>query len=150
MSLPHGAKAEDEATAPVRRTGLIGVGDDTRIEQRRGFEGIFVQKISADQLALDFAETRMRRKRVFHFVGARLEGRQKVAVAALEVLKDVGQLVRRHLGVERHDALDDMVCPGLVSRVEVARFDRRLERAHNHSRRIGPQMKCLTVQERDL
>ena len=24
MSLPHGAKAEDEATAPVGRTGLIG------------------------------------------------------------------------------------------------------------------------------
>ena len=71
-------------------------------------------------------------------------------MAALKILKDVGELVRRHLGVERHDALDDMVCPGLVGRVEVARFDRRLERAHDHSRRIGAQMKSLTVQERDL
>ena len=109
-----------------------------------------MQKISADQSALDFAEIHVRRKRFFHFVGARLEGRQKVAVAALKVLEDIGELVRRHLGVERHDALDDMVRPGLVSRVEVARFDRRLERAHDHSRRIRAQMKSLTVQERDL
>ena len=109
-----------------------------------------MEKISADQLALDFAEIHVRRKRVFHFVGARLEGRQKVAMAALKVLKDIGELVRRHLGVQRHDPLDDMVCPGLICRIEVARFDRRLERAHDHSRRIRAQMKSLTVQERDL
>ena len=52
MPFADRAKTEDEATAAFRRTGLIGMGDDARIEQRRRFEGIFVQEIGADQLTL--------------------------------------------------------------------------------------------------
>ena len=109
-----------------------------------------MQEVSADQLTLDLAETRMRREGVFHFVGTRLEGRQQVAVAALKVLKHIGQLAGCHLGIERHDPPDDMVRPGLVSRVEVAWFDRRLEWAYDHPRRIGAQMESLPVQECNL
>ena len=55
MPFADRAQAQDEAAPAFRRAGLIGMGDDARIEQRRGFEGIFVQKIGADQLALDLA-----------------------------------------------------------------------------------------------
>ena len=89
----------------------------------------------------------MRRKGVFHFVGARLECLQQVAMAALKVLKDIGQLAGCHLGIERQDPVDDMVRPGLVGGIEVARFGRRLERTHDHPRRIGAQIESLSVQE---
>ena len=150
MPFPDGAKAEDEATPAFRRAGLIGMRDDARIEQRRRFEGIFVQKIGADQLALCLGESGMRREGIFHFVGARLEGRQQVAVAALEILEHVGQLGGHRLGIERQDPVDDVVRPGLVGGIEVAWLGRRLERAHDHPRRIGAQIKRLPVQERDL
>ena len=52
MPFADGAKAQDEATAALRRARLIGMGDDARIEQRRRFEGILVQEIGSDQLAL--------------------------------------------------------------------------------------------------
>jgi hypothetical protein len=92
----------------------------------------------------------MRRKGVFHFVGARLEGCQKVAVAALKIFKNVGQLVGCHLGIEHHDPFNNVVCPDPVSWVEIAWFDGGLERADNHPRRIGAQMESLPVQECNL
>ena len=60
MPLADRAQAEDEAPAAFRRAGLIGMGDDARVEQRRRFEGIFVQEIGADELALGFCESRVR------------------------------------------------------------------------------------------
>ena len=87
---------------------------------------------------------------LFHLVGARLEFLQQIAVAALKILQDIGQLAGRRLGIERQDAVDDMVRPCLVGGVEVARLGRRLERAHDHPRRIGTQIESLPVQERDL
>ena len=89
----------------------------------------------------------MRRKGVFHFVGARLECLQQVAVAPLEILKDIGQLAGCRLRIERQDPVDDMVRPGLVGGIEVPRFGRRLERTHDDPRRIGAQIKSLPVQE---
>ena len=62
-----------------------------------GFKGIFVEEIGADQLALDLAEDGMSRKGVFHFIGARLECLQQVAMPALEILEDVGQLAGRRV-----------------------------------------------------
>ena len=52
MPLADRAKAEDEPEPAFRRAGLVGMGNDAGIEQRRGFKGIFVEKIGADQLAL--------------------------------------------------------------------------------------------------
>lgn len=147
MPFPDCAKAQDEATTACRRTGLIRMGDDAWIEQCRGFEGILVQEVGSDQLALYLAEGGMSKKGVFHFVGTRLECRQQVAVATLEILEDIGQLVGSHLGIERQDTVDDMVRPCLVGGVEVARLGRWLERAHDHPCRIGTQIECLPVQE---
>jgi hypothetical protein len=39
-----------------------------------------------------------------------------------------------------------VVGPGLVGGIEVPRFGRRPERAHDHSCRIRAQIKILTVQ----
>ena len=89
-------------------------------------------------------------KGVFHFVGARLECLQQVAMAAFEILEDIGQLAGRRLGIERQDPIDDMVRPRLVGGIEVPRLGRRLERAHDHPRRIGAQIESLPVQERGL
>ena len=68
----------------------------------------------------------------------------------LEVLQHVRQLMGRSLWVERENAFDDMVGACLVGRVEVARFGRRLERAHDHARGIGAQIERLPIQERGL
>ena len=114
MPFPDRAKTQDEATPAFRRTGLIRMGDDARIEQRRRLEGIFMHEIGADQLALHLGENDMSSKGVFHFVGTRLERLQQVAVAALEILENIGQLVGCRLGIERQDPLDDMVRPCLV------------------------------------
>ena len=76
MPFADRAQAEDEATSAFRRAGLIGMGDDARIEQRRRFEGIFVQEIGADQLALVLGEGGVGGERLFHLVGARLERRR--------------------------------------------------------------------------
>ena len=101
MPFADGTKTEHEATSALRRTGLIRMGDDARIEQCRRFKGIFVQKIGSDQLTLYFAERSVSSKGAFHFVGTRLEDLQQVAVAAFKILEDIGQLAGRRLGVKR-------------------------------------------------
>jgi hypothetical protein len=43
-----------------------------------------------------------------------------------------------------------MVGARLVGRVEIARFGRRLERAHDHARGVGTQIERLPIQESGL
>ncbi|MGY3469382.1 hypothetical protein ACVW0I_006253 [Bradyrhizobium sp. LM6.11] len=120
---------------------------DTRIEQCRGLERIFVEKISARELALDLREYSMVGQRRFHFRGARLEDLQQVAVTAEEVLQNVGQLPVGRLGIERENPFDDMVGAGLVRRIEVARLCRRLEWPNDDTGRVRPQLKGLAFEE---
>ena len=98
MPFADGAKTEDEAQAAFRCAGLVGMRHDAGIEQRRGFERVFVEKIGADQLALDLGKGAVSRQGLFHFVGARFERLQQVAMAALEILQDIGQLAGSGLG----------------------------------------------------
>jgi hypothetical protein len=109
MSFPDGTKTENEAMAAHWGAGLIRMGDDAWIEQCRRFEGIFVQKIGSDQLALYLGESGVRRKGLLHFIGTRLECLKQVAVATLEVLKDIGELGGRRFGIERQDPGNDVV-----------------------------------------
>lgn len=109
-----------------------------------------MQKIRPDELALDLGENRMRAKSVFHFVGARREFLEQIAVASLEVLKNFGQLDGGRFRIERQDPVDDMIRPGPIRGIKVPRFGCRLEGAHDHSRWIGPQIESLPVQERGL
>ena len=92
MAFADSTKTQDEAKAAFRRSGLIGMRHDTRIEQRRRLERIFVEKICADELPLDLRERGMIGERIFHLRGARLESLQQVAVTAEEVLQNIGQL----------------------------------------------------------
>jgi hypothetical protein len=73
MTLADGTKTQDEAEAALRRSGLIGMRHDARIEQCRGLERIFVEKIGAHELALRPREHGMVGQRRFHFRGTRLE-----------------------------------------------------------------------------
>ncbi len=71
-------------------------------------------------------------------------------MAAEEILQDVGKLTGRGFGTKCENPLDDMVGAGLVGRVEIARFGRRLERTHDHPRGIWTQIERLPVQESRL
>src|ERR1700737_3534881 len=150
MSFAYGTETENEAQATLRRVRLVGVRHDAGVEQGRGLERVFVEKIGADQLALDVGKGAVSRQSLFHFVGPRLERFQQVAVPALEILQDIGELGSHGFGIEGENPVDDMICARLVGRVEIAGFSRRLERAYNHPRGIGPKVKRLAVQEGGL
>src|SRR5437899_8843194 len=100
MAFACRAKADSKAQAPLRRTRLVGVRYDAGIEQRGSLERIFVQKIGADQLALDAGKSAVRRQRLFHDVSTRLERLQQITMTALEVLQHVRQYVNCNLRVE--------------------------------------------------
>ena len=69
---------------------------------------------------------------------------------ALEILQHVRELAGGGFGIERENAVDDMIGACLVGRVEIARLGRRLERPHDHPRGIGTQIERLPVQEGGL
>ncbi|MGZ5874446.1 MAG: hypothetical protein ACXWKP_20285 [Bradyrhizobium sp.] len=89
----------------------------------------------------------MSRQGRFHFVGARLKRLQQIAMSALEILQDIGELAGNGFGIECENAVDDMIGACLVGRVEIAGFSRRLERANNHPRGVWTQIERLPVQE---
>ena len=68
MALPHRPKTQDESEAALRHVSLVWVRYNARIEQRGCFEGIFVNKVSANKLTLNVCECRMCREGAFHFV----------------------------------------------------------------------------------
>src|ERR1700737_5149223 len=82
MSFANGTETENEAQATFRCVRLIGVRHDAGVEQGRGFERIFVEKISANQLALDVGKGAVSTQCLFHAVGAGLDSLQKVALPA--------------------------------------------------------------------
>src|ERR1700730_9475803 len=120
MPFTGGTETENEAQATLRRLGLVGVRHDAGVKQGRGFERIFVEKVSADQLALGAGKGAMSRQRLFHVVGASLERLQQVAMAALEIFQNIGELAGNGFGIERENPVDDMICARLVGRVEIS------------------------------
>ena len=52
VGLAHGAQDHNESQRPVRDPGLVGRGNDGRIEQGGGFEGIFFRQIGSRQQPL--------------------------------------------------------------------------------------------------
>ena len=71
-------------------------------------------------------------------------------MTTLEVLEHFGQLPRGSPGLESKHPVDDMVGPGLIGRVEVSGFSRRLEGSDDDPGRIRAQMQDLAVQESGL
>ena len=150
MPFANGPETENEAQAAFRRARLVRMRHDAGIEQCRGLERIFVQEIGPDQLALDAGKSAVSRQRLFHLVGAELEFLQQVAMPALKVLQYVCQQAGCDFRIECQNTLDDVVGAGLVGRVEIARFGRRLEGAYDHARGIGTQIERLPMQESGL
>ena len=64
---------------------------------------------------------------------------------AVEIFEHIRQLHRRRVRIEPDDPVDDMVGARLVRRIEVARLDRRFERAHDDPSRIRAQIQRLSV-----
>ncbi len=81
----------------------------------------------------------MSRQRLFHHLGAGLERLQQVAMPALEVLQDIGELAGNGFGIECKNPVDDMIGAGLVGRVEIPSSVAG-ERAHNHARWVRTQI----------
>ena len=106
-----------------------------------------MQKIGADQSALFLSENRMRCEGFLHFIGARLESIEQIAVAALEILEHFGELMGRGLRIERQDSVDDVIRARLVGGVEVSRLGCRPEWPDDHSRRIRAQIETQPVRK---
>ncbi len=89
----------------------------------------------------------MRRKSVFHFIGARPERRQQVAMTPLKIFENTVQLTGCGLRVQLQDTIDDTIRPRLVDCIQIPWFDCRLERAHEDPRWIRAQPERLPVQK---
>jgi len=150
MPFAYRTEAENEAQSAFRRVRLVGVRYDAGIKQGGGFEGIFAEKLSADQLALNLRKDPMRCESFLHLIGASLEPLQQVTMSTKEIVEDVRELGGNGFGVEGKNPVDNVIGAHLVGGVEIAGFSRRLERAHNNPRRIGPEIKRLPVQEGGL
>jgi hypothetical protein len=146
----NGTKAQNEPTAILRRIGLVGMSDDTGVEQGRGFERVLVKEIGSDQTALRPVQYGMRLQRLFHLYGAGLKDFEQVSVTAFEVLEHFSQLSRGDSGLEPKNPADNVVGPGLVGGVEVSGFSRRLEGSDDDPGRIRPPVQGLAVQELGL
>ena len=147
MSFANGAKAQDESAAMFRRAGLVGMPNDAWIEQGRGFERIFVEKISSNQSALRLSQLSMRFEHVLHLGGTRFKNIEQVAVAACEVFEHLAQLLRGSFGIEPKHAVNDMIGADLVSGIEVPRLSRWLEGPDDDPGRVRTQIEALAIQE---
>ena len=128
MTFADGAKAQDKAAAVLRRAGLVGVPDNTRIEQSRRLKRVLVEKVCANKPALCRIQFCVRLERVFHLFSASLEDSEEISVTALEIFEYVTQLLRSSFGIKPKHSLDDMISPRPVGWVQITRFSRRLER----------------------
>ena len=144
MTFSNGPQTEDEAARAARHRGLVRMRDDAWIEQRCRFEGVLVQKVGAHELALYLREGTVHRVNDFHGVGTRLEGREQPAVAALEGLEQLRQLLGGGIGIEREDPIDDVRYSLRVRRGEIAGLGTRLEVPHHHSGRVRTETQGLT------
>lgn len=142
MPFADGAKAQDEPAAVFRRARLVGMPDDAWIEQGRGFERIFVEKIGPDQSALRLAQWSMGVERLLHFRCARLENFEQVSVPAPEVLKHLAQLLHGRFGIKPKHPANDMIGTDLVGRIEVSGLSRWLEGPYDDPRRIRAKVQA--------
>src|SRR6266581_2825748 len=124
MPFAYRTEAENEAQSALWCARLIGVRYDAGIKQSGGFERIFAEKISADQLALDLRKRPMRCECLLHLLGASLEPLQQVTMSTQEIVEDVRELGGNGLGIECTNPLDDMISANLVGGVEIAGFSR--------------------------
>ena len=111
MPLPGGAQAQDKTQRARRQVRLVGVRDDGRIEQGRGFQGEFGKEIGADQQLSLFGKFLIAQQEVADL----FESFLKVVADLLVSLGEFGvNLVQERADPafrERHDPGDNL--PGL-------------------------------------
>jgi hypothetical protein len=147
MPFANGAKAQDEPAAMVRCARLVGMPDNARIEQGRGLERIFAEKIGPNQATLRFIQLSMWLERVLHLGGARFKNVEQVPVTTCEVFEHLAQLLRGSFGIEPKHPVNDMIGPDFVGRVEIARLSRRFERPDDDPGWIRAQIEALAIHE---
>ena len=145
MTFANGTKAQDESTAILRRTGLVGVPDDAWIEQSRRFKRILMKKIRTDEAALRFIQFSMRLERLFHLRSAGLEEIEQIPVTTLEIFEHIAQLSFRRFGIKPKNPFNNMVGSNLVGWIEVSGFSRRLEGPDDDPGRVRTQIQGLAV-----
>jgi hypothetical protein len=145
MPFSDRTQTQDETPTASRRAGLIRMSDDAGIEQGSRLERVFEKKIGAHEPALLTGKCCVGRKSVFHILCARVESLEQISVAPLEILQYVRQLAGHRCAIECQHPINDVVCPCLVSGIEIARLSRRLEGARDDSRRIGTHTKGLSI-----
>jgi hypothetical protein len=143
-----GAKAEEKTPAAGGRSGLVGMPDNARIEERGRLEGIFVQKICADEALLQQRKFAMNGQGIFHLSRAIFKRREKVVMTAVEVIENVGEHDFSRFNTQAQDAVDDMVRPRLIGWVEISRLDARLEGTHDNPCRVRAKVERLAIQKR--
>lgn len=87
----------------------------------------------------------MRLERVLHVRGARFKNIQQIPVTAFEVFQHLAQQLRTSFIIKPKHPVDDMIGANLVSRVEIARLSRRLERPDDDPGRVRTQIKTLPI-----
>ncbi len=122
------------------RARLVGVPDDTWIEQGRRLERVLVKKISTYQAALRLVQFSMGRQRLLHICSARLKDIEQIPVTTFEIIQHVCELPRGGFGIESKNPVDNMVGPELVGWVEVSGFSRRPKGPDDHSGWIRTKM----------
>jgi hypothetical protein len=81
----------------------------------------------------------------FHLIGPRTEYLKEIAVTILEVLENLREFTRNRFGIERKDAINNVIRTRFIGGVQIPRLGRRLERTDHHSRRIGAKIETLTI-----
>ena len=75
-------------------------------------------------------------ERLFHFCGAGLEDLEQVPVTTFEICEHVAQLMRGRFDIEPKNPVDNMICPRLISWIEVSRLSRQFEGSDDDPSRI--------------
>ncbi len=109
-----GAQAENEPQRSSLQARLIGVRDDGGIEQRRGFQRVFRQKVGADQEPSLFGHIPIRQHQAAHLFEAFQEAIVNVIVPLGKFSGDFIQQRADALFRQRHDPGDD---PGNALRI---------------------------------
>ena len=102
----------------------------------------------ADELTLHLGKVRMVVESGLHLSGTQLKRRQKIAVAPAEAIQRFSQDLLGAIGAERRDPINDPVRRVLIGLVALPRLNRRLERPHQHARRVWAKLERLAAKTR--
>ncbi len=135
----HGAQGQDHAHSALRQARLIRMGDDGRVHQGGGGEGIFVAEIGADQFLAGLADVAVQIEGRAHLLEPVQEHLARLPVPLLEILVHQGQFGVAGAHVHGQDRGYDPLHAPHLGRVQRSGFGGHLERTDHHTPRLGLQ-----------